>query len=259
MTGSSLKKKLNRRALTIGSWITIGNEIIAELMAKMAFDWLTIDMEHSAIDLSEAQKLIRIIQLCGCVPLVRVPENDATVIKRVMDAGAHGVIVPMVNSKEDAQKAVEAVKYPSQGKRGVGLARAQGYGMGFGAYKDWVNKESVVIVQVEHVRAVKHLRSILGVKGVDGFIVGPYDLSASMGYPGEFLRPAVRTCLEEIIRVAKALRTTAGIHVIPPDHREVKARIEEGYRLIAFSLDTLFLANACQTSLTAISTRRKHA
>src|SRR5882762_8606615 len=113
-----------RRNRTIGSWITVGKSEVAEIMAQCGFDWLSIDMEHSAITLDIAQDLIRTIELSDCVPLVRVGENDATLIKRVLDAGAHGIIVPMVNTREDAEKAVRSAKYPPIGTRGVGLGRA---------------------------------------------------------------------------------------------------------------------------------------
>src|SRR3972149_4262048 len=113
----SLKNKLKNRKISLGSWITIGHPAIAEIMAKSGFDWLTVDMEHSAITLHQAQQLIQIIELCGVTPLVRVGENNPNLIKRVMDAGSHGVIVPMVNTKEDAKRAVDAVKYPPMGKR----------------------------------------------------------------------------------------------------------------------------------------------
>lgn len=136
----SLKTKFVRREITIGSWITIGHQAVAEIMAGAGFDWLTVDMEHSAITLDIAQQLIQTIDLCGCIPLVRVGENNANLIKRVMDAGAYGVIIPMVNTKEDAERAVDAVKYPPIGKRGVGLARAQKYGLGFEEYKKWLEK-----------------------------------------------------------------------------------------------------------------------
>ena len=131
-----LKKKFEKKSISIGSWITLAHPAIAEIMAKSGFDWLTIDMEHSAITLSEAQNLIQVIELCQVTPLVRVSENDPTLIKRVMDAGAHGVIVPMVNTVAEAEAAVSAVKYPPVGIRGVGLARAQGYGLEFKKYKD---------------------------------------------------------------------------------------------------------------------------
>lgn len=243
---NSLKKCLNSGCLTVGSWVTIGHPSITEIMAKAGFDWLTVDMEHSAITLHQAQQLIQIIELSGVTPLVRVGENDANLIKRVMDAGAHGVIVPMVNSEEDAIKAVRAVKYPPLGARGVGLARAQGYGFEFERYKEWAKKESVVIVQVEHIDAVNNLEKILSVDGVDAFIVGPYDLSGSMGRPGEFGHPDVVQALERVTEVSSKYDVAAGFHVISPSAEEVVKRINEGYKFVGFSLDTLFLGTKCR-------------
>lgn len=245
----NLKNKLRANELTIGSWITIGHTAIAEIMAKSGFDWLTVDMEHSAITMHQAQQLIQTIALCGIVPLVRVEENNQTVIKRAMDAGAHGVIVPMVNTKEDAVKAVRAVKYPPYGTRGVGLARAQGYGLEFDSYKKWVSRDSIVIVQIEHINAVENLEPILSVDGVDAFIVGPYDLSGSMGRPGDFNHSEVNNALKTIIKVSGKLKKTAGFHVIPPEAEELYGKINEGYRFIGFSLDTLFLGVNVRNSL----------
>lgn len=238
---NSLKEKLQKNELTIGSWITLGHPAIGEIMAQAGFDWLTIDMEHSAIDLGEAQALMQVISLSGCAPLVRVGDNDPYLIKRVMDAGAYGVIVPMVNTKDEAVRAVEAVKYPPSGKRGVGLGRAQWYGLEFQKYKEWVHRESVVIVQIEHIQAVRNLEAILGVKGVDGFIVGPYDLSGSLGVPGEFDNQKVKTALARVIKIAKRMKKTAGFHVVSPDPALFKSKFHEGYRFLAFGLDTLFL------------------
>ena len=156
-----LKEKLKNNAPTLGSWITLGHPSIAEIMASSGFDWLTVDMEHSVITLDIAQQLIQIIETSGVVPLVRVGENSPNLIKRVMDAGAYGVIVPMVNSKKDALLAVNSVKYPPVGIRGVGLARAQGYGFNFKEYKKWLEKDSIVIVQIEHIEAINNLEDIL--------------------------------------------------------------------------------------------------
>jgi len=236
-----LKFKLKERKLTFGSWITIGDPIVTEVMAKSGFEWLTIDMEHSAITLNVAQNLIRTIDLSGCVPLVRVSENNPRLIKRIMDAGAHGIIVPMVNSKKEAEAAVKAVRYPPEGFRGVGLARAQEYGFDFEGYQNWLKNESIVIVQIEHIDAVKNLRKILSTKGVDGFIVGPYDISGSLGTPGKFDHSEFKKCIKEIMDVANELKKTAGFHVIPPDIKEVQKIMNLGYRFIAISLDTLFL------------------
>jgi len=121
---------------SIGSWITLNHFSIAEIMADAGFDWLCVDMEHSVTDYAEAQQIISAIQAKGLKAFVRVGENNTRIIKRVLDAGAEGIIVPMVNSKEEALKAIDAVKYPPKGKRGVGLARAQKYGFGFEEYKD---------------------------------------------------------------------------------------------------------------------------
>ena len=253
----SLKHKLQTNTLTIGSWITLGHPAIAEIMAQSGFDWLTVDMEHSAITLHEAQQLIQVIELSGCVPLVRVGSNDSNLIKRVMDAGAHGVIVPMVNSAEDAEAAVKAVKYPPVGTRGVGLARAQGYGVDFETYKDWAEKESIVIVQIEHIYAVNNLEEIFSTDGVDGFIVGPYDLSGSLGMPGEFNDPEVLDALETVKKVAKKVNIISGFHVVPPESDQLRDKIDEGYRFLAYSLDSLFLAETCRRDLNTIYDQTK--
>ncbi|MDD5454079.1 MAG: aldolase/citrate lyase family protein, partial [Candidatus Ratteibacteria bacterium] len=192
MKRQELKPKLINREVSIGSWITMGNSIVTEVMAQAGFEWLTIDMEHSAIDMSQAQELIRIIELSNVVPLVRISNNNPDVIKHVMDAGAHGVIVPMVNSKREAEEAVKSVKYPTFGIRSVGLSRAQKYGFDFNGYREWLEKESIVIVQIEHIEAINNLEAILCTSGVDGSIIGPYDLSGSLGCPGEFDRPEVK-------------------------------------------------------------------
>lgn len=254
--GCNLKEKLRSNKLSIGSWITLGEPAVAEIMAGRGFDWLVVDMEHSVITLDKAQELIRVIGLCGVVPLVRVAENNPVIIKRVMDAGAYGVIVPMVNSLEDARQAVDSVKYPPLGKRGVGLARAQGYGMAFEDYKKWVNRQSIVIVQIEHIDAVDNLDKILSLEQVDGFIVGPYDLSASLGIPGDFKNKKVVEAISSVIRLAKKYNKPAGFHVIQPDSEEVVKRIRQGYRFVGFSLDTLFLGKKCETELNKLKYKR---
>jgi len=253
----SLKEKLDKNKLTVGSWITLGHPSIAEIMAAKGFDWLVIDMEHSVITLDMAQELIRTIGSCGVVPLVRVGENNAAVIKRVMDTGAYGVVVPMVNSRQEAVRAVDAVKYPPIGKRGVGLARAQGYGFAFEKYKNWVNKNSIVIVQIEHIDAIQDLEAILGVDGVDASIIGPYDLSASMGHPGGFQRKDVKTAISRYGTVCKKLGKTAGFHVVPADPEMAKQKIKEGFKFIGFSLDTIFLGKKIEEGLRMIKGEKR--
>lgn len=162
-----------------------------------------------------------------------------------MDAGAYGVIVPMVNSKADAESAVNAVKYPPAGMRGVGLARAQKYGFGFDEYKEWLQAHSLVIVQIEHIKAIENLEDILRTPGVDGTIIGPYDLSGSLGWPGEFERSEVKAALERYERVCNALGKPKGFHVVQPDPQKTKAYLSRGYLFIAVGLDTLYLGHKC--------------
>jgi 2-dehydro-3-deoxyglucarate aldolase len=247
-----LKTVLKDNKISIGSWITLGHTSIAEIMAGSGFDWLAVDMEHSVITLDIAQELIKTIEGCGVVPLVRVSENNPNIIKRVIDTGAYGVIVPMINTKEQAEMAVRSVKYPPEGYRGVGLARAQGYGQEFSDYASTVNKESVVIIQIEHKDSVKNLESILSVKGIDGCLIGPYDISGSLGVPGDFDHPDVILAIEKVEKICKQKKVPLGKHVIQPDHNLIVDRIQEGYTFLAFSLDILFLGNSCRDQMKLI-------
>ncbi|MDA8141172.1 MAG: aldolase/citrate lyase family protein [Desulfobacteraceae bacterium] len=238
----SLKRKLQNKQRTIGSWLSFSYPPVCEMMIKAGFEWLVIDMEHTGIDFADARLLIQLIDLAGCTPLVRVGANDPLLIKRAMDAGAQGVIVPMVNSVADARSAVAAAYYPPLGTRGVGLYRAQEYGAGFEAYRKRAAEETVVIVQIEHIYGVRALQEILAVEHVDGFIVGPYDLSASIGHPGEFDHPEVRDALTIVENTIKTTPKAAGFHVVHSDHDALRAKIREGYSFIAYGDDMVFLA-----------------
>ncbi len=238
---SFLKKNLKEKKVTIGTWLTIPRQEIVEIFANAGFEWVTIDIEHSAIDYGDVLNLIGHIQGNGMEALVRVSGNNEAEIKKVMDAGANGVIVPMIKTKEEIENAISYVKYPPMGKRGVGLSRAQKYGFGFDKYKDWVKKESVVIAQIEHIDAVKNLESILSVSDLDGIIIGPYDLSASTGFPGEYNKPIVLEALNKITKLTLESDKSLGFHVIEPEANEILKKIELSYNFIAFSVDFIFL------------------
>lgn len=246
MLRSGLKDALLNRRLTIGSWMTFQFPPLAEVLARAGFDWIVIDLEHTSIDYHEAQTLMMVIENAGIPPLVRVGGNDRLIIKRVMDAGAHGVLVPDVRSAEEARAAVEAMYYPPGGRRGAGLARAQAYGLDFDGYRRWLEEEGVLIVQIEHVKAVEDLDAILSVEGVDGFMLGPYDLSASLGKPGQFDDPEVRAVFDTVSAAVNDAPKAAGIHVVHPDPGQLHNRIDEGYSLIAYGDDMLFYSEALQ-------------
>ena len=241
MTKKNLKKIFQINAVTLGSWITIGNVAVAEIMANAGFDWLAVDLEHGAISISEAADIIRVIELCGVAPLVRLTSNNSNQIKRVMDAGAHGVIVPMVNTKLDAMNAVASVKYPPLGIRGVGLARAQGYGANFKEYLEWQATQAVIIVMIEHIDAIANLKEILAVPGVDGFFIGPFDLSCSLGIPGKFDDPKFIEAMNDIQNIGFHSGSVPGLHIVEPNLNELNNRVQEGYRFIAYSVDSRIL------------------
>ncbi len=236
----------------IGSWITLNHPSIAEIMADSGFDWLCIDMEHSVIDYYDAQQLISTIQGKGIKAYVRVGENNTRIIKRILDAGADGVIVPMVNNKEDAIKAINSVKYPPKGKRGVGLARAQKYGFGFDEYKNIFSNEIKLIVQIEHFEAINNLEEILSLDGIDGSIIGPYDLSGSYGKPGKLNDPEVINAITKYMKVAKKYNKLIGFHVVPIDYNLVLDKIKEGFNFIAFGFDAFFMGNSIKNQLNKI-------
>jgi len=247
-----LKHKLQNNQLTIGSWITIAHPAIIDIMASAGFEWLVIDLEHTSIDLSQAHILISTIQANGMKALIRVSKNEEVIIKRVLDMGADGIVVPMVKSKADAMQAIDYAKYPPIGKRGVGLFRAQKYGLGFDDYKKWVNEELVIIAQIEHIEAVQNIEEIITTEGIDGVIIGPYDLSGSMGYPGEYHRDDVKKAIADVLYACKNHNIPSGFHVIESDPGKLQQRIEEGCTFLAYSLDFFFLGDSARNGMTQI-------
>ena len=241
----------------IGSWITLPNSSIAEIMAKSGFDWLAIDLEHSAINISQAEELIRVIDLCGIRPLVRLTSNDSNLIKRVMDSGSHGIIVPMINTLKELKSAYESLRYPPAGSRGVGIARAQGYGEDFDKYQNWQKSEPLLIAQIEHIDAVNNLEEIFSFEYLDAFIIGPYDLSSSLGVPGQFDHPKFIESVSHIHAISTQKDIPKGIHIIEPDFREAELRMKEGYKMIAYSLDIRMLDDHCRSLFTNIKKNNK--
>ncbi len=249
LRNNPVKTKLKKGQLTIGSWVTMAHPLIPELMAPAGFDWLCVDMEHSSIDLAQLLPMVISIEANGMVPLVRVGELNANLIKRVMDAGAYGVIVANISTALQAQQAVDAVKYPPTGKRGVGLYRAQGYGRQFEDYKKWLAAQSMVIVQIEHIDAVNNIDAILSVKGIDALMIGPYDLSGSMGKPGKFDDVKVKAAIDTVLKAAKRHAIPAGFHSVPSNPQLAKQYIKKGFKFLAFSLDGLFLSDAAVAAM----------
>ncbi len=247
----SFKERLVAKELLVGSWIQFGYPQTTEIVAKAGFSFVVIDMEHTSIAANELLSSIQISSLAGVTVLVRVGANDPLLIKRAMDAGAHGIIVPMIETREQAERARDAIYYPPKGMRGVGLARAQGFGLDFDSYRDRMATETILIAQIEHRRAIDELEAILDVDGVDGFLVGPYDMSGSFGKPGQFNDPEVAAALSRVAEVVKSHRKPSGFHVVQPDPALLEQRIGEGYRFIAYGTDMVFFSEAVRRSVLA--------
>lgn len=245
----SLKTKLKNNELTLGSWIMMGNPMSVEIMALAGFEWLVIDIEHTSIDLQTTENLIRTIQSHDIKAFVRVSKNEEVIIKRVLDMGADGIIVPMVNSKDDAIQAVNYSKYPPFGKRGVGLYRATKYGTNFEEYKKWVNEELIIIAQIEDIKAVENIDSILKVEGIDGTIIGPYDLSGSMGYPGDFERDDVKIAVQKVLDRCKDHNMPSGFHVVDTDPKILQKKIDQGCTFLAYGIDYFFMRDAATAGM----------
>ncbi|SFV75419.1 2-dehydro-3-deoxyglucarate aldolase [hydrothermal vent metagenome] len=253
----SLKNKLKNNELTIGSWIMMGHPMSVEVMALAGFDWLVVDIEHTSIDFEMLQTLIATIQAHHIKALVRVSKNEEVVIKRVLDMGADGIVVPMINSKEDAMQAVSYAKYPPRGTRGVGLYRATKYGTKFEEYKKWVENELVIIAQIEHIDAVNNIDDILEVDGIDGTIIGPYDLSGSMGYPGEFEREDVKNAVEKVLQRCKTFNIPSGFHVVDTDPKKLQEKIKQGCTFLAYGIDYFFMRDGAMSGMDVLKKGQK--
>ena len=247
-----LKHSLRAGELAVGSWVSLGNAAIAEIMCAAGFDWVAIDLEHSSTTLAQTEDLIRTIALAGKAPLVRLTANDPRQIKRVMDSGAHGIIVPNVDSADEVVSAFRAMRYLPEGGRGLGLGRAQRYGAGLTEYREWLASSSVLVVQIEQVSALDRLDAIFSCPELDAFMIGPYDLSASLGIPGDFQHPEFVAVMDRILQAGKAHGKPAGIHVVEPDARQLQQRIDEGYRFIAYGVDFRMIDVSCRQGLRAI-------
>jgi 2-keto-3-deoxy-L-rhamnonate aldolase RhmA len=228
----------------LGGWCMTGSTVAAEVLARSGFDWVCIDAEHSSVDMTDVQQMIMAIENQGCEPFVRIAANQESDIKRVLDAGAKGIIVPMVKSAADAERAVRYVKYPPIGGRSYALSRATDYGANSERYFKAANDIVFLTIMIEHIDALRDLDRILEIKSIDAVLVGPYDLSGSMGIPGQFDNSDFLSAMSEITRKVKAHALTMGIHEVHPTPAKVRSYIDQGYRFIALGLDTLFLSDS---------------
>ncbi len=244
----SIRQSGGERGVSFGGWLQIGHTAPARILAASGLEWVAVDLEHGAIDISQCPDLIQAIRGEGAVPLARIPYNDIIWIRRCLDAGFRGIIVPLVSSAEEARRAVRVAKYPPDGERGIGFAAANRFGARLSNESlQQENSEIAVIVQIETAAGVENLEEILAVDGVDGMFIGPYDLSGSYGVLGQFDHPVMLEAYRKCLDCCSRTGMMAGVHVVAPDAAEVRRRLEQGFDLIALSLDvTLLMASTAE-------------
>ncbi len=238
---AAFKSKFTHRERLLGTVLTLPLPEVAEMCANAGFDWLFLDMEHGLLDFAAVQHIAMAAgRHCAC--LARLPSASAVWIKKSLDLGLAGIIVPMVNTPEEAARVVQNAKYPPQGRRSVGVGRSHRYGTNFRVYVDTANDNTSLIVQIEHIQAVENIEAILDVPGIDGVLVGPFDLSASMGKPGYTDDPEVQAAIERVLLACQQRSRPAGIFMGDP--AGAQWALQKGFTLIACSTDTLQLTNA---------------
>ncbi|OQA38633.1 MAG: 5-keto-4-deoxy-D-glucarate aldolase [Chloroflexi bacterium ADurb.Bin325] len=247
----TFRARLRRGDQLIGAVVTLASPDVADLLSRMGFDYLWLDVEHSAMGISQAQMLI---QAAGgrCPCIVRVPENSEAWIKKALDTGCDGVMIPQIRSAAEARAAVAACLYPPAGQRGAGVSRAQGYGLSFSEYVARANADLAIIVQIEHTDAVDDIQGILATPGLTALLVGPYDLSGSMGLLGQVTHPRVIDAVERVRRAALAAGMPIGIYTDGAD--AARAAFDQGFALVALASDVAYLIDGARRALAGART-----
>jgi 2-dehydro-3-deoxyglucarate aldolase len=243
----SFRTRLRSGERLVAPLLTLNSPEVTELMSAVGFDWLFIDAEHAPLEPFQMQALLQGAGATPCV--IRLAAGDEVPIKKALDIGAAGIIAPQVNSADHARRIVQAAKYAPIGQRGLGIARAHGYGLTVREYMQRANDDTAVIVQAEHRDAVEHIREIVRVDGVDGVLIGPYDLSASLGRPGAVDHPDVTGAIERVRAACAEVGLPIGIFGVTPE--AVQPYIARGFTMIVVGVDTMLMAHGAATMLKA--------
>jgi 4-hydroxy-2-oxoheptanedioate aldolase len=249
-----VKQKLKAGKASFGTWLSMGNLHATRVLARMGFDWLTLDMEHAPIDWSHAATIFAVVADAGCVPLVRVPEGNHYCIKRALDAGAWGIVVPMVNTVDQAVNAIAAAKYPPIGNRSAGGGmHSLNFAATVGEYYEQANDEILVVLQTESPMGVTNAEEIYRLPGCDAVFVGPVDLRFNMrtadgGRPTDAEHEAM---IQRVIQIGREAGTPTGIHVLAAS--DARCRAEQGMQFIAIGSDLRMLTSAAQDVIRDIS------
>lgn len=245
---NSFRDRLRAGELLVGPMVCLNSPEVVEILCGAGFDWLFLEAEHAP---AGPQALQHMMIAAGKVPcVVRLPNHDEIWVKRALDMGAAGVIVPQVNTAQEARNVVRYAKYAPEGQRGVGVSRAHGYGYAVADYIARANQDTAVIVQAEHIDAVRNIEEITDVPGLDAVLVGPYDLSASMGKMGQVNAPDVVAAIDTVARTARRKNLRLGFFGVSAE--AVQPRLADGFTLIAAGVDTMLLGQAAKSLCTSL-------
>ena len=236
-----LKDRLKNRKSIFAGWTSLGHPQVTEMLTRSGVDFLGIDIEHSTISQEQSQTIIAACQAGGVPCLPRVATHNPEAIKRLLDSGADGVIVPTVETPEQVEKLIEWVKYPPLGKRGFGIARAQGYGHDFKEYTTQWNDSSSLIIQIESISAVENIEKLLQFEEVDGAMVGPYDISGSLGIPGQIADQKVKDAGQLVKDACRKYGKACGTQDIDPTSESVQEAMDSGYTFVVLASDVFIL------------------
>lgn len=253
MKSNAVRAKLRSGAPSVGTWLALPDPVFAGLMSSTGFEWMTVELEHSPATIETAAHCFPIIAASNCVPLARVPVNSVENIKRVLDTGAWGVVVPMVNSRADAEAVVRAARYRPLGERSVGgQLHAANFATDATTYYARANDEILVVVMAEHVDAIDNIDAILSVPGIDAVFVGPNDLHASMGLTPAFdsENPRFNDAVAAVLASARKHGVAPGIHVA--DAGQARRRLDEGWKMIAVASEVGFMLGKAEEQVTAL-------
>lgn len=247
---NAMKRKLGRGEKVMGAWISSGSPNSLDLLRNFSFDWFLFDMEHSAITIETVAHMVQVLNGSSAAPLVRVGQIDQAAFKIVLDAGAQGIIVPLVNTVEEAERAVKFCKYPPLGVRGVAATKASEYGLSLGKYIRSANDETTVIAQIETPLAVDNIAKIVAVEGVDVAFVGPSDLTMTLGLLDDRTNPKVVEAMAKVVKACDDAGKVAGVMATTLD--EAKLAVERGFRFIALGSDMKYITLGARSFLEAV-------
>lgn len=248
---NDLKTRLSQGLPCIGAWATIPSPFVAEAMASCGFHWLAVDLEHSPIDLDAAAAIFLAAERHNVAPMARLPSADPYLARRLLDAGAAGLIVPVVESAEAFAAFSHHTLYPQTGgRRGVGLSRANLWGDNFASYT--TDFRPVLVPQIENRAGVAAAFAIAARPEVDALFMGPYDLSADFGTPGQFETPAMNEAMDHVRAACQDSGKALGIHQVAPDYDALRQKLDQGFRFVAFATDMTAMRAALGRPLSLI-------